>query len=227
MINLDMIGRNPDRPVEVEGVKSAMDGVLAKAVAHAAESEKLAITAHDYGSDALFRSDSMNFVQSKVPTLLVFSHWHKDYHRVTDHADKLGYERMAKIARVVLALIRDVGDAEKAPVWNPATPMMDDRPRLGVRFDDVTGEELAALGLGAGRGAVKVTMVAPSGPAQKAGIRPGDIIVAFGGRPIDGENSLESVRSLVGKAERDKDHAVELRRKTEKLEVTVRFPKGP
>jgi hypothetical protein len=227
MVNLDMIGRNPERAVEVEGVKTALDGALAKVVARAAEAEKLAVTAHDFGSDALYRSDGLNFIESKVPTLLVFTYWHKDYHRVTDHADRLSYDRMAPIARMVLGIVREVADAEKAPVWNPATPRIDDRPRLGVRFDDVTGEELAALGLGAGRGAVKVTMVAPGGPADKAGIRPGDVIVGFDGKPIDGENSLESVRSLVGKADRAKDHAVELRRKGEKAEAVVRFPKGP
>jgi S1-C subfamily serine protease len=44
--------------------------------------------------------------------------------------------------------------------------------------------------------AVRVAGVAPSGPARRAGIREGDLLVAFGGRPVLGIDDLQ--RYLTG-----------------------------
>ena len=41
-------------------------------------------------------------------------------------------------------------------------------------------------------GAVAITAVTAGGPADAAGIRPGDVIVSLGGRPIKGTGMLQS-----------------------------------
>jgi serine protease Do len=58
------------------------------------------------------------------------------------------------------------------------------RGRLGVQIGEVTRDVAESLGLGAARGA-EVSMVEPGGPAEKAGIKVGDIILKFNGQNID------------------------------------------
>jgi S1-C subfamily serine protease len=53
---------------------------------------------------------------------------------------------------------------------------------LGVQLADATLQEAHAFGMQAG--AVFVVSVVPHSPADRAGLRPGDIITAFNGQPI-------------------------------------------
>lgn len=60
------------------------------------------------------------------------------------------------------------------------------RPWLGARTQAVTADVARALGLPAPRGVV-VTDVWPGGPAQRAGLRVGDVILDIGGQPVNDE----------------------------------------
>ena len=65
------------------------------------------------------------------------------------------------------------------------------RGRIGVQIQDVNAAFAEAFKLGRPRGAL-VTLVEPAGPAEKAGIKPGDVILGVNGQNIDhyGELSL-------------------------------------
>ncbi len=77
------------------------------------------------------------------------------------------------------------------------------RSALGVSIIDVrklTAEDRRALKVGDGpkvTGAV-VEYVGPSGPADRAGIRPGDIVVAFDGQAIGRSEELQWLASTAG-----------------------------
>ena len=60
---------------------------------------------------------------------------------------------------------------------------------VGVSRDPVTKEMAQAMGLPASSGALLST-VNPGGPADKAGLQPGDVIVEFNGRPVTDNESL-------------------------------------
>lgn len=64
-----------------------------------------------------------------------------------------------------------------------------ERPQLGAEFHDVTPAEALALGRAYAHGAL-VDLVAVHGLAAAAGLRPGDLIIAFDGRAIAGSADL-------------------------------------
>jgi serine protease Do len=75
------------------------------------------------------------------------------------------------------------------------------RGLLGVAIQDVTPELAKSLGLKESRGAL-VSQVVPGGPADKAGIEQGDVIVNFDGRPVGDSKELPRIvaATTVGKA---------------------------
>ncbi len=65
------------------------------------------------------------------------------------------------------------------------------RGRLGVGIQEVTSDLAKSFGLEKVRG-VLVNSVDPDGPAERAGIRAGDIITAVNGVPVNDTNSLRN-----------------------------------
>lgn len=69
------------------------------------------------------------------------------------------------------------------------------RGRIGVQSQELTQDLAAALGLKEAHG-VLVAAVQRGGPADRAGIIPGDIILSFNGKPV--ENPAELARQVSG-----------------------------
>ncbi len=63
---------------------------------------------------------------------------------------------------------------------------------VNVRVDPLTRDEAKELGLPNTTGAV-LSSVTPKGPADRAGLQPGDVIVEFNGRPVTNNESLVSM----------------------------------
>jgi serine protease Do len=71
------------------------------------------------------------------------------------------------------------------------------RGRMGVKIGEVSKEVAQSLGLDRARG-VEVTLVEAGGPAEKAGVRVGDIILKFNGAEI---NHVGDLPRMVGAAD--------------------------
>jgi serine protease Do len=63
------------------------------------------------------------------------------------------------------------------------------RGRIAVAISQVTKDVADSLGLPKAEGAL-VSSVEPGGPADKAGVQPGDIILKFNGAPVDTDTDL-------------------------------------
>lgn len=90
---------------------------------------------------------------------------------------------------------------------------------IGVRIQEVTADLADALGLNSARGAL-VAKVNEGGPAENAGIEPGDVIVGFDDQDV---KSIQDLRSIVRKTPVGMQvRAVIVRQgKEEKITVTV------
>ncbi|AYD00800.1 DegQ family serine endoprotease [Neorhizobium sp. NCHU2750] len=78
-----------------------------------------------------------------------------------------------------------------------------DRPYVGATFDAVTSDIAEALGLKAARGALVVRTV-EGGPADKAGLKPGEVITAVNGISVEHPDALGyrlTTAGLGGKAD--------------------------
>jgi serine protease Do len=70
------------------------------------------------------------------------------------------------------------------------------RSMIGVQIQSIDADMAESLGLERPRGAL-VTKVEPDGPADKTGIRPGDIILSVDGRPVESNTALPAMISAI------------------------------
>jgi serine protease Do len=90
---------------------------------------------------------------------------------------------------------------------------------LGVRIQEVTGELAESLGLDKGRGAL-IAGMDKNGPAQKAGLQNGDVVLTFDGKAVADNRALPR---MVADAQVGKTVNVEILRRGQRrtLPVTV------
>ena len=68
------------------------------------------------------RSDHYNYAKHGIPIIFYFDGVHEDYHRPTDSADKIDYEKMQKITRTVFILASELAAAPRRPVVDKQLP---------------------------------------------------------------------------------------------------------
>jgi serine protease Do len=115
----------------------------------------------------------------------------------------IGFAIPSALGRQVIEQIQEYGRTRRG--W------------LGVRIQTVTDEIAENLGLEEARGAL-VASVNPDGPAAEAGVRQGDVIVAFDGQPIP---EMRALPRIVAATAVDKEVTVEVFRRGESVMLTV------
>ncbi len=169
MLNLDMIGRNPNKPVEIVGdayattIKDAID----------AANKDVGLKLDFKGTDYSGNSDHHSFFRRDIPMMFFFTGTHKDYHQLSDHSDKLAFDRMEKIVRVSYGVLNRIANADHAPSFIHRVPW------LGVRI-----EVLKTTISGPTIEAATIVEVEDNSRAMKAGVKAGDVIVSIGGKPL-------------------------------------------
>ncbi|HZK91386.1 MAG TPA: DegQ family serine endoprotease [Stellaceae bacterium] len=92
---------------------------------------------------------------------------------------------------------------------------------LGVRIQAVTDEIAESLGLDKARGAL-VASVTDNGPAQTAGIQPGDVILTFDGKTV---TDMRHLPRLVAETSVDKIVPITVWRKRQQAALSVKLGK--
>jgi S1-C subfamily serine protease len=104
--------------------------------------------------------------------------------RILDRIEKEIRDSEARLRDEIRAILRAELRKDAPPVKPPTPDVPAPRRRvlLGVTADEFTDAERKALGVGGG---IKVADV--RGPAEKAGIKAGDILLELDGRPVTEE----------------------------------------
>jgi aminopeptidase N len=183
VVNIDTVGRLFDQKLSVLGTGTASEwqhifrgasfvtGVESRNVPESAEA-----------------SDQLSFIEKGVPAVQIFSGAHADYHRPSDTADRVDGAGLVKVATFVKEGIAYLAERPE-PLTNTiprpaggapppaAQPAGAGAPARRVSFGTVPDFEFPGPG-------VKVTGVVPGSPAEKAGVKEGDILMAIDGQPV-------------------------------------------
>jgi hypothetical protein len=174
-LNFDMVGRMQDNKLTVQAAGTSASWASVIEQANIAAGFDLVIQQDPYQP-----TDVANFNQAGVPCLNFFTGTHADYHRPSDTADKIQYESLDRIVDFAAAIARRVGGAEQPPLFAKVEqPMQGGGSRAGVRLYTGTipdyASEVKGLMLGG---------VVGGGPAERAGLQKGDVIVEIAGQTI-------------------------------------------
>ncbi len=170
MINMDMIGRLRNKDLIVYGIGTS-PGFEALVKKYDADSSfVLKLNKDGYGP-----SDQSSFYGKKIPVLFFFTDIHPDYHRPSDTYDKINYDGEQRVVQFVEAIASDLDETPEQPQYvaveapRPMQAGRSTRVYMGTIPD--FGEQVEGM---------KLAGVREGGPAAKAGLQAGDIIVKFG-----------------------------------------------
>lgn len=178
MCNLDMVGRmDSARSLSIGGVGTAAG--LQELVQGVADRHGLrpAMSPEGFGP-----SDHAAFYAKDIPVLFFFTGVHDDYHTPDDDADRLNYEGQKLVSDLVFDIVRDVANRGEALAFQEAGPKS--RPEGSRRFK-VTLGIMPDVSSSDGKG-LKADAVMKGRPADLAGMKKGDVIIAMEGKPVTG-----------------------------------------
>jgi len=176
MLNMDMIGRIKDQKVYIGGVGTG--STLKATVEQAAANSGFKI---EYSPGGYSSSDHTSFVSKKIPVLFFFSGLHSDYHKPSDTWEKINPDSAARLLDVVAATGEQLANAEDRPTF---ITVAEDKP-VGGSGGGGYGPYFGSIpDFGQVENGVRFSDVKPASPAAKAGLKAGDILVQFGGKPI-------------------------------------------
>lgn len=116
MVNLDMIGRNWTNGVA--GISQLTSDIFERSdrVADAHPELDMDLVSDPWPEQNLLnRSDQAPFTIYGVPVLFLTSGLHDDYHHLSDEADKIDYEKTARLTRLVFWLLWEFAETTQPP----------------------------------------------------------------------------------------------------------------
>lgn len=218
MLNLDMVGRLRQDSLTIYGTGTAAEWPALIDRSAAAQQLAIARRAGGYGP-----SDHATFFEHGIPVLHFFTGFHPQYHRPDDDAARLNIAGMRKIAAMVRDITVDLAQADAPPTRTGSQGAFDlselvgdgesldlglssRKPRLGVVLEPAEG------------GGVTVTRLIRQTPAERQGIRPGDVLRAVNGAEV---NSAADVIEALKTHESGQNALIRLVRRGLEMELEI------
>jgi aminopeptidase YwaD len=207
MINMDMVGRLNDssKAITVGGYGTS------PAWSELVTSNKLLTIKID--SSGSGPSDHTSFYRKDIPVLFFFTGTHTDYHKPSDDADKINHAGQLLIIKYIYGIIEATQKKDKLAFLKTREQTMAKtsfKVTMGLMLDYTYS----------GGDGIKVDGVSDNRPAQKAGIKAGDIITQLGDYKFADVNDYMKALGKFNKGETTK---AKVKRGAEELTVDITF----
>ena len=181
MYNMDMVGRLTGNHLTIYGTGTATG--WDKWIAELGVKHKFDLTLSPAG---LGPSDHASFYRKQIPVLHFFTGTHPQYHRPADDWELVNFKGIGRIIDLVEEIVVTTINADDRPEY------LETRARARIQSSSTRPYFGIVPNLNSDEQGLMVASVAEGGPAEKAGIKPGDVIVKFGGKAIDGLGSFDT-----------------------------------
>lgn len=178
MLNMDMIGRLRNDTLYVFGVDTGKEFREELEAANRDVGLTFRLSGDGYGP-----SDHTPFYGKNLSVLFFFTGPHPDYHRPSDTPDKINASGLSRVVRLMAGVLHRVAEGS-APVTfvrvgrsSPPRPSAERGQGYGPYFGLIPE-------FGQPDDGVRLNGVLAGSPAEKAGLRTGDLIVRFDGRTV-------------------------------------------
>jgi len=181
MFNMDMVGRLRNNRLIVYGTGTAPR--WKQLIESKGKQRKFALSLKPSGFGP---SDHSSFYGKKIPVLHFFTGTHSDYHRPGDDWPKVNLAGMEQILGMLEEIIVETANEKKRPKYieiksRAQVARTGSRPYVGSIPD--FGSD--------GQKGYAISGVSPGSPAQKGGLKGGDLIVQFGTAKIGGLDDFD------------------------------------
>ncbi|MGD0165134.1 MAG: M28 family peptidase [Candidatus Sulfotelmatobacter sp.] len=181
MINMDMIGRIKDDKVYIGGVGTGSTFKPILEQAQKEQAQKDSAFKIEYSAGGYSSSDHTSFVSKKIPVLFFFSGLHSDYHKPSDTWEKINAPSAARLLDMIGNVTLQLASAAQPPAFQT---VVEDKPPSGGDGRGYGPYFGSIPDFGETPNGVKFADVKPGSPAAKAGLKPGDVLIQFGDKPI-------------------------------------------
>jgi len=199
-LNFDMVGRVKDNKLEIQGLGSAEEwkSIIEK---------KNIVVGFDLGlsNDPYLPTDATSFYLNEIPTISFFSGIHTDYHTDLDDVELINFEDMQRVVKFSSLIMKELMKPEQALTYK----------QVKVKFRKSSKGALSvSLGTipayaGSDEPGVGIQGVRPGGPAEKAGLKAGDMIIGLNGKET---NNIYDFMNILGELKPDVETDITVKR---------------
>ena len=180
MINMDMVGRlKKNSALAVYGTGTSP--VFKQSLKSNNDNFKLIQQESGVGP-----SDHTSFYLADIPVLHFFTGQHEDYHKPGDDSEKLNYDGMYLISEYIFNIISDLDNNGKI-AFRKTKNEGKDTPRFKVGMGVIPDYLFDGKGM-------RIDGISEDKPAQKAGLKKGDIVIKLGDSLVT--NMMSYMRAL-------------------------------
>ena len=178
MLNFDMVGRLKNDKLTVYGTATASEF---KALLDSSNAASPNGVFHLSGiGDGFGPSDQTSFYAKDIPVLHFFTDQHEDYHRATDDVEKINSSGEARVVDLAHKVARSIANRPTHLTFVKIAAPARSMSRQGSQTYLGSVPDMAATDVVG----MRLMGVRPDSPADKGGMKTGDVIVEFGGTAV-------------------------------------------
>jgi aminopeptidase YwaD len=208
MINMDMVGRLNDSTHGFTIGGYGTSPVWGQQLSATDNYFKI-----NFDSSGTGPSDHTSFYRKDIPVLFFFTGAHSDYHKPSDDADKINYTGELMLIKYIYGVIEKTNDKGKLAFTKTREAQQMGKRSFSVSMGIMPDYTFSGTG-------VRADGISEGKPAQKAGLKTGDVIIQIGEHKVP---DVQGYMQTLGKFKKGDATKVVVKRGTEELTFDIVF----